>query len=281
MPRLDRALGPIRAATALAAPRPAYAAGLRGAIATVLPLVASSVLHLGGATWMSLGGFNSALSDRGGAYRARAGAMAAVTIAGASAVLLGTLAGSRLAFALPLVFAVAMFAGLARVWGAAGVSIGGAALSTLVIALAEPGGAALEALARAGYAVIGGAVAMAIALVVWPLRPFRPARMVVANGYQALADYAEDLAHAVRARGRGEAAAWPAGSATVRAALEAARTVLAEMRRGRPGTTGREQHLIVLGAGVDQLFGHLVAISETVDSIRSDERIEVADNELV
>ena len=277
---MDRAFGPIRAATALAAPRPAYAAGIRGAVATVLPLLASSALHTGGATWMSLGGFNSALADRGGAYRARAGTMSAVTLAGASAVLLGTLAAGRLAFALPLVFAMAMFSGLARVWGAGGVSIGGAALSTLVIALAEPGASPLDALTRGGFAVVGGVVAMALALVVWPLRPFRPARLAVANEYAALADYADELARAARARSKGEDVEWQAGSATVRRALETGRTVLAEMRRGRPGTTGREQHLIVLGAGVDQLFGHLVAIGETVDSIRANERIAAADAEL-
>lgn len=277
MPRLDRALGSVRAATALAAPRPAWAAGMRGAIATVLPLVASSTLHVGGAIWMSLGGFNGALADRGGAYRARAATMAAVTLAGAVAVLLGTLASGRLVFALPLVFAIALFAGLARVWGAAGVSIGGAALSTLVIALAEPRGQALDALGNAGFAIVGGAVAMAIALVVWPLRPFRPARIAVARGYDALADYADDVARYGRARSSGEQMPMPAGSAQVRAALEAARTVLAEMRRGRPGTTGREQHLIVLGEGVDQIFGHLVALGETLDSVTPDERIAAAD----
>ena len=277
---MDRAIGTVRAATALAAPRPAYAAGLRGAIATVLPLVAGAALHLGGAIWMSLGGFNGALADRGGAYRARAGAMAAVTLAGAAAVLLGGLASGRLVFALPLVFAVALFAGLARVWGAAGVSIGGAALSTLVIALAEPASQPLAAMTNAGFAVVGGLVAMAIALVVWPLRPFRPARIAVALGYDALAGYADDVARYGRARSAGQRAAIPAGSASVRAALEAGRTVLGEMRRGRPGTTGREQHLIVLGEGVDQLFGHVVALGETVDSISPEERIPAADAEL-
>lgn len=277
MPRLDRALGTVRAATALATPRPAWAAGIRGAIATVLPLVASSALHLGGATWMSLGGFNGALADRGGAYRTRAATMAAVTVAGAAAVLLGTLASGRPAFALPLVFAVALFAGLTRAWGSAGVSLGGAALSTLVIALAEPGGPALDALTNAGFAIVGGSAAMAIALLVWPLRPFRPARIAVARGYEALADYADDVARYGHARSGGPQMPVPAGSAQVRAALEAARTVLAEMRRGRPGTTGREQHLIVLGEGVDQIFGHLVALGETLDSIAPDERIAAAD----
>jgi len=280
MPRIDRALDTVRAATALGAPRPAYAAGVRGAIATVLPLVADAALKLGGGVWMSLGGFNVALSDRGGAYHVRAATMALVGASGAAAVLLGTLAHDRLALAVPLVFFVALFAGLARVWGAAGVSIGGASLSTLVIALAEPASSPLESLTRAGFAVVGGLVAMAIALVVWPLRPFRPARIAVAQGYDALADYADELARYNRARSAGEDADLPAGSAAVRAALETGRGVLARMRRGRPGSSGREEHLIVLGEGIDQLFGHLVAAGETVDSIAPGERIPVADREI-
>jgi uncharacterized membrane protein YccC len=280
MPRIDRALDTMRAATALATPRPAYAAGLRGAIATVLPLVVDSLLGLGGGVWMSLGGFNVALSDRGGAYRVRAATMAAVMAGGMTAVLLGTLAHNRLALAVPLVFVVALFAGLARVWGAAGVSIGGASLSTLVIALAEPAASPLVAFSRAGFAIIGGLGAMAIALMIWPLRPFRPARMAVAHGYDALADYAAALARYNRARSAGEPAELPAGSAAVRNALETARAVLASLRRGRPGSSGREENLVVLGEGVDQLFGHLVAVGETVDSIAPEQRAPAADAEI-
>jgi len=280
MPPIDRALGTVRAATALGAPRPAYAAGLRGAIATVLPLVADALLHLGGGVWMSLGGFNVALSDRGGAYRERAAIMAAVTLSGAAVVLLGTLAHDRLAQAVALVFVVALFAGLARVWGAAGISIGGASLSTLVIALAEPAATWLDALTRAGFTIVGGLVAMGIALVIWPLRPFRPVRLAIAAGYDALAEYADDLARYNRARSAGASADLPAGSAVVRGALENGRAVLARMRRGRPGSSGREEHLVVLGEGVDQIFGHLVAVGEMVDSIPSPGHVEQADLEL-
>jgi len=280
MPRIDRALGTVRAATALGAPRPAYAAGLRGAIATVLPLLADALLHLGGGVWMSLGGFNVALSDRGGAYRTRAATMAAVVTSGAAVVLLGTLAHDQLVLAVPLVFVVALFAGLARVWGAAGISIGGASLSTLVIALAEPATTLLDAFVRAGFAVVGGLGAMAIALVIWPLRPFRPVRLAVAGGYDALAAYADDLARYTRARRAGVHAELPAGSAAVRGALENGRAVLARMRRGRPGSSGREENLVVLGEGVDQIFGHLVAVGEMVDSIPVSERVEQANAEL-
>ena len=91
---LHRALSDVRAATALAPTKPAYAAGLRAAIATVAPLIASHVLDLGGGTWMSLAGFVGALADKGGPYRTRAATLGALVLAGAVVVMLGTLGGS-------------------------------------------------------------------------------------------------------------------------------------------------------------------------------------------
>jgi hypothetical protein len=76
---LDVAARNVRAATAVAPARPAYAAGLRAALATVVPLLAAQVFNLSGATWMSVAGFSGALADRGGSYRSRAGTIACVT----------------------------------------------------------------------------------------------------------------------------------------------------------------------------------------------------------
>lgn len=277
MTPLRRTLRTVRVATTLGPARPAYAAGFRAAIATVLPLGADLLLGLGGATWMSLGGFNGALADKGGAYRTRALTIGAVTGCGALAVLLGSLASNHVVVSVPLCFAVALAAGLARVWGAAGVSIGGASLSTFAIALAVPTERVIEAFERAGFAVVGGLVAMAIALLLWPLRPFRPVRRAVATSYRALSRHIDDVARHHRSASAADRSELPAGSAAVRASLEEARGVLARMRRGRPGTSGREEQLIVLGEAVDQLFGHVVAIGETVDTIPPGTRIADAD----
>src|SRR6185369_12141358 len=115
----------------------------------------------------------------------------------------------------------------------AGASVGLSALSIYVIALGYPpeAGTAVgaAALARAGFIVIGGAWAMLVALVLWPLRPYRPVRLAVAAAYHAVADYADRVAAASRS---GEGAISPPG---VRVALETARAALATVRRGRPG----------------------------------------------
>ena len=276
--RLGRTLHTLRAATALTRARPAYAAGVRAAIATVVPLLLAHLLGTGGATWMSLGGFSGALADRGGPYRVRAITMGAVTACCAVAIALGTVASGRIALAIPLTFALALATSLARAWGSAGVSVGGATLTAFVIALAFPPEANDGAFTRAAFDIAGGVWAMGIALVLWPLQPYRPARLAVAESYRALAAYAADVALHLRATLATDTSELPAGSAVVRAALEDARLTLAQSRRGRPGATGREERLVVLGEIVDQLFGHVVAVAETVDSIHAVSRIAAADD---
>jgi uncharacterized membrane protein YccC len=226
---------------------------------------------------MSLGGFNVALSDRGGPYRVRAATMGAVTIACALSVMLGTLASEHVAIAVPLTFVVALAASLARVWGLAGASVGGAALATYVIALAFPPTSMSEVLTRPAFEIVGGLLAMAIALVLWPLQPYKPARLAVGAGYRALGDYAESVAQHIEAEAAGVRSELPAGSPAVRTALEEARAALTQGRRGRPGTSAREERLVVLEEVTDQLFGHVVAVADTVDSIRRDARLLEAD----
>jgi uncharacterized membrane protein YccC len=261
---LRRALSDVRAATALAPARPAYAAGLRAAIATVAPLIASHVLALGGGTWMSLAGFSGALADKGGPYRTRAATLGALTLAGALVVTVGTLGGTHPALAILLSFAVAFVCSLGRAYGNAGASVGLSALSIYVIALGYPPeagtGAGAAALARAGFVVIGGVWAMLVALVLWPLRPYRPVRLAVAAAYRALADYADEVAASSRS---GDNVTYPP---RVRAALETARAALATVRRGRPGESGRGERLVVLGETADQLFGQMLGLSDVAES---------------
>jgi hypothetical protein len=278
---LARTMHNVRAATTLARTRPAYAAGLRAAIATVVPLLLAHVLGSGGATWMSLSGFLVALADRGGPYRARAATMCAVTLCSALAIALGTAASGHVVFAIPLTFVVALAASLARVWGTAGVSIGGATLTTFAIALALPAAPDSGPLERAAFGIAGGLWAMGIALFLWPLQPYRPARLAVAQSYRALAAYAADVALHLRSTLVTDTTELPAGSAAVRAALEESRVTLTQSRRGRPGTSGREERLVVLGEVVDQLFGHVIAVAETVDSLHAVSRVADADAEVV
>lgn len=106
---------------------------------------------------------------------------------------------------------------------------------------------------------------MGIALFLWPLRPYRPARMAISNSYAALAGYVEHVADAARMQ---QTAEWPIQTsppiASVRTALEDANAVLVQLRRGRPGAADRGERLLVLAESADQIFAPIVALSETL-----------------
>ncbi len=276
MSPLRRVFHDIRTAAALAPARPAFAAGLRAAIATVAPLLAATLLGSPGGTWMSLAGFVGALADKGGPYRTRAATMGTLALAAAVAVALGTLSAGRLPIAVSLTFLVAVACSLARVWGTAGVSVGVSVLNIFVIALALPPATPHDVLTRAGFVLVGGAWAMIVSLVLWPLRPYRPVRLAVSRCYRALADYADNIARRLGDPAAHDAHVLPPGAAEVRAALEEARAALATVRRGRPGESGRGERLLVLREISDQLFGHLVALIDTIETIPAEARDEPA-----
>ena len=250
----------VRAATALAQARPAYAAGLRAALATATPLLVDHLFHTGGATWMSVAGFLGALADKGGPYRTRAGTMLALTLGGGGAATLGAIVAEHPAIAIPVTFVVAVACGLARAYGTAGVSLSIGVLNVYVISLAYPPMSPGDPLARLAYFIAGGAWAMLLSLVLWPLRPYRPVREAVAAVYRAVAEYADYLA----ARAVAGGAPAPLG---IRAALEVARAALATVRRGRPAESGRGERLLVLGETADQIYGNLFGLSDELDSL--------------
>jgi len=267
---LDVAARNVRAATVVAPVRPAYAAGFRAALATVVPLLAAQALRLTGGTWMSLAGFSGAIVDKGGAYATRAAAIAALTGFGAVAMLIGAVASHQLAIAVSLTFIVALVCSLGRAWGNTGGIVGGSVLNMYVISLAYPASSFASALGRLGYAIAGGAWAALVALVLWPVRPYRPARLALADTLRKLADYVDGVATPLES-GNVSDDALPAGSLTVRAALENARAVLAVIRRGR-GESGRGERLLVLSQTADQMFGNLIALVETIEAIAPEAR---------
>ena len=262
----DAAARNVRAATAVAPARPAYAAGLRAALATIVPLVASQVFQLTGGTWMSLAAFSGALVDKGGSYSSRATAIMLLTILGALAVFVGGVASHQLAVAVVLTFLVALVCSLGRAWGNTGGSIGGSVLNMFVISLAWPTSGIGEAFGRAGYALLGGAWTAVLALVLWPIRPYRPARLAISDCLRALVDYVTQVVSALEAPQPADDQL-PVGSLTVRAALEHARGTLATIRRGRPGESGRGERLIVLSETADRMFGNIMALVETILAI--------------
>jgi len=242
--------------------RPAYGAGLRAAIATIGPLIAGAAIGGQVATWASIAGFDTVLVDRGGSYRSRARVMLVLVLALTGAVAAGTAANVHPAVVLPATFAIAVAGGLARSWGAAGASIGTLATIGFLIAVgipAAPGAVPARALAVVG----GGAWAMLVALIVWPILPYRPVRRAVAACYRALATYVDEVAAGQVPTG------WRQGgtAAAMRAALEEARAVLGSTRRVRTGESPRGERLLVLHVIADQLFGQAIALADALETV--------------
>jgi uncharacterized membrane protein YccC len=247
--------------------RPALKAGLRAALAFFVPTVVGTALHLPGTLWLAIGGFNTSFVDKGGSYHARFRAMGGTALAAAVSAMLGGLLGMEPALAIPSTLVWVTACSFMGVYGTGANITGNIAATTFVIALALPPASALGAL-EAGAAVLGGSAwAMVLSLVLWPIRPYRPARKAVAACFDAVADYAEGLSRAVLGPREDT---WQAliqeQHGRIREALELARTTLAAIRKGRV-ERGRGERLLVLLESADAMFMGLIALGEDLESL--------------
>ncbi|PTL77281.1 FUSC family protein [Vitiosangium sp. GDMCC 1.1324] len=260
--------------------RPAVKAGLRAAIATILPLVVASVFHLTGAIWLSVGGFNTSFADKGGSYRSRASSMGAVALATALSVLVGGLAGRYPALAIPMALLWVTACSYAGVYGPAAGFVGNIAASAFVISLALPASSLREALERTGFLLVGALWAMVLSLVLWPIRPYRPARFALGRCFRAVADFAGEVG---RLSTGAESAAWQAliqgHHGRIRETLEEARGTLVATRRGRQ-ESGRGERLLVLLQIADASFGAVIALSDVMESLSHETGVRPAQEEV-
>lgn len=254
--------------------RPAIAAGLRAATATVTPLLIGHLLNAPAlATWASLGGFNVSLGDKGGAYRTRAATMGALALSVSFSAALAALVGRYPALAILVTFLVATSTSFARVYGNAAASIGLSTATTFVVSLAFPAVAPEAALERAAFVLVGGLWAMLLSLVLWPLRPYRPARLDVAQSYRRTALYSSHVAAAADGQAGSDLARdlqSREDRRQVREALERARATLGAMRRGRQAETGRGERLLVLLEAAEQSFVQVLSLADLLEALPAD-----------
>src|SRR5262249_45626407 len=156
-----------------------------------------------------------------------------------------------------------------RAWPDVGPGFGVTTLITYVIALALPVPDVRAAAIRAGFIALGGLWAMVIAIIVWPLRPYRPVRLAVAACYRAVA---EDFEHVAARSGTPPSAdpwAFKADLVTVRDSLEVARRTLATTRRSRSTESRRGERLLILHEIADQIYVHVIAIAAILEGARA------------
>ncbi|MBJ6761027.1 FUSC family protein [Myxococcaceae bacterium JPH2] len=251
----------------LEAGRPALQAGLRAALALGVPLLVSALLHRPAAAWSGMAGLFVTLVDRGGPYRSRALAMGTLT-------LLGALGGLISAIPSPLWVDVVLTCcwvtacGFARCYGDTAGVVGILLANLFVVSLALPARGFEGALAQAVFFVLGGAWAMFLALVLWPLRPYLPIRRIIARCYRELAGYAEEVSRWPLEGVKPQS--WTRESArrgaAIRQAMESARAALGAIRRRSQEQSGRGEHLLVLLEAADALFLRLTAFAEALDA---------------
>src|SRR5713101_1982265 len=234
----------VRKSLEIAAVRPAFALGLRAATATIAPLVVGDASGQPIFGWMALGGWLCAIADPGGPHLLRARTMAAFAAAAALVTGLGTIASTRPAPSIALLFAGAIAASLARVGGEAAGTVGTTALILLCIALGSPAPPD-QALPRVAMVLGGCALSTVLALLLWPVHAYRPARLAIASCYRELAGLAARIAETSEDRER----AWSA---------------LGAVRRARNAESARGQQLVVLFETADVLLRDLIMVGEAL-----------------
>jgi len=73
--------------------KPAFAKGIRAAIATVVPIAIVEYTGWSSLVWTAIGGFQTSVADSGGLYRTKANSMSLVAFGGAISLFVGTLVG--------------------------------------------------------------------------------------------------------------------------------------------------------------------------------------------
>lgn len=271
---LDRVKYLVREAARLQPGRPALRIGLRAALAVVAPMLIASQIGPLVMTWATLGGYGVVLVDKGGAYRTRATAMTAAALGGALGVLVGTYTAGTVA--VPMVVALGTgLCAMAATWPGPAVAIGNTIAVQLIVATTLPRDPARPWLPAVGF-LAGGAWTLFLALVLWPVRVYRPARLAASRCVREVALHAGEVA----ARDDRDPTSWRDAvlrrHRAIRETLEAARAVLAATRRGRRGEIGRGERLLVIVEAMDPIFGVLIGVEDVVDHLSPDARAAVA-----
>ena len=221
----------------------------------------------------ALGGFSTLLVDNGGPYRTRFVTMATVTLGGATTLIVGSLVPFEIGIALGATAVVCFLIIFARVLSQPLTS---ASVLILVMYFAGLGGThhtLPEALLSAEMLVLGGAWAAMLGLLVWPVDPFRPARIAVAECYKSMAGFVDVLG--------------PSSESVERAAfelqrqqrprMESARTALAVTAARAPSRTIRARNLTVLLETSDLLLARTMRLAELADVARASTLADAAE----
>ncbi len=244
------------------------AEGIRAALSVAVLVALNEWLAWPPMAEAALGALFTCLCDAGGTVRERApplltfGLLGAVLTAG-----LGLARGEGFALIVPLASLVIFLNSFVRIYGQSAQQVGNLLSVVAVLGLdraVEPKQALVLALAFWG----GNLWALLLTLVIWRVRPYRPARRAVAEAYRRLALMTGDLRR-LALHEQAQDAQWESHSRAhrraVREAIETARSaVLATVRARGPARGYAALGLIRLEAA-DQIFAALIALSDLLE----------------
>ena len=241
--------------------------GLRSGVAVAGAMTACYLLGkpMG---WAALGGFETILVDNGGPYRSRLRTMATVLLGGAVGCVVASMVAGTFWLAVVVTAAFCFVATFARV---VAQPVASTSVIVLVIYFAGLGGGTQTlwgVLGNAAAFLLAGVWAAVLSLGLWPLDPFRPARLAVAECYALLADFTARVQVGLK---HGEDRDAQRGRMHVlqremRAQIEAARVALGSTEARTTARTVRARSLSVLLETADMLFAKTMQWTELAES---------------
>jgi len=239
--------------------------GLRAGTALCAPLVLGDLAGLPNLGWAALGGFEAILSDTGGPYRTRMSSLVTLSLGGAAGLVLGSVVGGNLLWALPVTvlwcFIWSYLAVLGQPFSSAGVLVE----VIFICGIGAPTSSWHEAVSRGLLLLAGGAWAALLSLFLWPLDAYRPARAAVSTCYEELASFLGSVAE-LAARPEQRPALWHRLAQhhqyRVRRAVEQGWQAVASIRAEHRAETAQGNQLVVLLENADLLIARTVALAE-------------------
>jgi len=219
--------------------------------------------------WAALGGFEAVIVDNGGPYRSRLYTIASVLLGGAICASIGILTPQNIVAAILISATVCFAVTYARV---ASQPIANSAVVILVLYFAGFGvedRSLSNALVSTSAYVLGGIWAGILSLFLWPVDPFRPARLEVADCFDLLAGYTSTIPSAISEQASHDDDHEHAidFKRQIRHKLESAHAALSSTGARAPARTVRARNLSVLLETADQLFALTIRLTEVAEAL--------------
>jgi uncharacterized membrane protein YccC len=223
--------------------------------------------------WIALGALYICLVDNGGPYRSRLGNMLTIAALGSLAVLLGSVANPNLLVGLIVTIAFFFSMTLARVLSQPLAATSVLILICYIVSFGGEHNGLATASINAAYFFTGGIWAAAIALALWPVDPFRPAREAIADVYNALSQITSSLSLAPEI--------FNEGLALTRIRIETAGAALAATPARMTVRTIRARNLTVLNECADLLIARILRFAELAETSASTEPLRPVQSWLI